>query len=438
MTAARSEIVPLGSAGEQFKRELQRLEADILGLGPSGVGGRVMLASRTVADDVWVLRAYSDTEAAVFYLAHPYTAACPNTRHWSPVLASRPALAPLRKHLVATSDVTIVARDGEALPAYLTLPSASPPSSGDSGGHGGSGGSDGSGRRLPLALVLHGGPSARDYAGFDPLVQLLASRGMAVLSVNYRGSTGFGQRFAMLGNGDVQGMHNDVEDARLWAVNTGVADPSRIAVVGASWGGYLALGAATAIAEPVLASADDNANGDGESSGAGGAGSLYAAVVAIVPLVSIGAANTSPAFRGDPLVSRYWRQVYGKLISDNRAAAERMSPVHRLGKLRGNTLLLIHGEADPRVPRAHGDAVAAAAAEMGLRGAHLTYAREGHSIRKESNVVHMYHSVEVFLCRALGLPPPPPLGAKACEGNSCTAHWTSPPGLLKEEEAQPA
>ena len=88
----------------------------------------------------------------------------------------------------------------------------------------------------------------------------------------------------------------------------------------------------------------------------------YAAVVAIVPLVTVGCANTSPAFRNDPLVKQYWFNVYGKAVSTEQAAARAISPLHRLGHLhKKSRLLLVHGEKDPRVPREHGDQVAAEA-----------------------------------------------------------------------------
>jgi dipeptidyl aminopeptidase/acylaminoacyl peptidase len=263
--------------------------------------------------------------------------------------------------------------------------------------------------------------------------------------VNYRGSTGFGMRYLRLGHGGLQGMHNDVDDARRWAIESGVADPKRVAVVGGSWGGYLALGAATGLAEPCL----PNNNGNGGGGGSGGRdsppckeggqqqqqaspssslsmSSAYAAVVAVVPLVSVGAANSSKAFRGDPLVARYWKEVYGKEVSTSKAAAERLSPVHHVSKLKGAKLLLAHGESDPRVPKEQGDEFAAKAKQAGVQGIHLTYAKEGHSIRREPNVLHLWSQVERFLCRSLALPPPPALPPDAAAGHTASVHWMSP------------
>jgi dipeptidyl aminopeptidase/acylaminoacyl peptidase len=163
----------------------------------------------------------------MYYIYTPYQQSIP--RH---LLSSRPILASLP--LLETEAISIPTRDGESCGAYLTRPAVQ---SGE--------------KRHPLVLVIHGGPSARDYGGFNPITQLLSTRGMLVLTVNYRGSTGYGTRFSSLGSGNLRGMHNDVDDARRWAINNGLADPKRIAVLGASFGGYLSLGLATGIAEKV-------------------------------------------------------------------------------------------------------------------------------------------------------------------------------------------
>jgi len=395
VTRERSETVALNSPGAlRFKHEFERLRDMILGI-DGEEGETVMVVSRTMADDLWVMRSHSDTKAQRFFLAQPWSNGVGDHGSPSPVLllSARPQLASLP--LVCTRSVKITARDGVLLSAYLTLPKK---------GKG----------RVPLALVLHGGPAARDYAGYVPLLQLLASRHIGSLSVNYRGSTGYGKKFLKLGNGAVQGMNNDVEDARQWAIETGIADPGKIAIMGGSWGGYLALGGATCIAE----------NDEPQKR-------RYAAVVAIVPPVTVGAADKRKAFRSDPLVKRYWRQIYGPEVSSNKASAERISPLYRLEHLRGNRLLLIHGEDDPRVPREHGDAVAAAARSMGLVGAHLTYAREGHSIRREPNVLHMWSMVMKFLCLQLDLPPPPAVNSQLIEGHTAYMQWASSPNLFE-------
>jgi dipeptidyl aminopeptidase/acylaminoacyl peptidase len=222
VTAARDEVLPVGPSGTKLVAALARFASS---LGRNGPDDSVMVASRTVKDDLWVLRCSSDTEAATYYLVtSPYcreedddvgiigdkvgggeAAASsggrtddgllllppalkkPASQYLLVVpppqllLTARPALTATHYTLARSTPVDIPSRNGEGLPAYLTLPT--------SGGGGAtaatqktnsSSSSSSSGPQFPLALVLHGGPSARDYAGFNSLVQLLASRGIAV------------------------------------------------------------------------------------------------------------------------------------------------------------------------------------------------------------------------------------------------------------------
>lgn len=137
------------------------------------------------------------------------------------------------------------ARDGLTIPGYLTLPP----------------GIDGQpATPLPAVVLPHGGPHARDYADFDPLLQMLASRGYAVLQMNFRGSSGYGTEFEVAGYRQWgQAMQDDVTDGTRWLVEQGIADPRRICIVGGSYGGYAALmGAAR---EPGLYACSVSING---------------------------------------------------------------------------------------------------------------------------------------------------------------------------------
>ena len=300
VTRDRPHLLPVSAGGRRLvdglhAARLSLARAQHRDLHPDEV---VMLVSRTRADDLWVVRVSSDTRGDEYWLFRPALDAGAGPQ-MQQLVASRPLLA--RLALAHTQSVYIPARDGERLAAYLTRPRSESAS-----GHG------------ALAMVLHGGPNARDYAGFVASTQLLAARGFAVLTVNYRGSTGFGQRFVALGNGALGGMFADVEDARRWAIQTQVADPRRIVIVGGSWGGYLALGAATGLgaADAAVDAGSERQvmQGSDVTHQEGRMGSTYAAVVAIVPLVCVGAANPSKAFRGDPLVRQYWQQVYGEEV----------------------------------------------------------------------------------------------------------------------------
>jgi dipeptidyl aminopeptidase/acylaminoacyl peptidase len=133
----------------------------------------------------------------------------------------RSALSPMRAIRYKSSD-------GLEIPAYLTLPK------GDNG------------KNLPLVVVPHGGPWSRDSWGFNPLAQFLANRGYAVLSPNFRGSTGYGKRFIDAGNnqwGDK--MQDDITWGVKHLINKGIADPKRIGILGGSYGGYATLAGVT-------------------------------------------------------------------------------------------------------------------------------------------------------------------------------------------------
>ena len=125
----------------------------------------------------------------------------------------------------------IKSRDGLTLVSYLSLPPGSD--------------ANGDGRPdspVPMVLNVHGGPWARDTYGFDNEHQWLANRGYAVLSVNYRGSTGFGKKFVNAGNSEWAGkMHDDLLDAVKWAVDEKMTTADKVAIYGGSYGGYATL-----------------------------------------------------------------------------------------------------------------------------------------------------------------------------------------------------
>src|SRR5262249_3814310 len=139
------------------------------------------------------------------------------------LFSARPKLEKLT--LAPMHGVIIKSRDGLDLVSYLTLPA------GESGPR--------PARPLPMVLDVHGGPWARDGWYYDRDVQWQANRGYAVLQVNYRGSTGFGKAFINAGDREWAGkMHDDLIDAVNWAIAERIADPQRIAICGASYGGY--------------------------------------------------------------------------------------------------------------------------------------------------------------------------------------------------------
>lgn len=127
--------------------------------------------------------------------------------------------------------ITYTSRDGLTIEGYLTLPK---------------GYTMETAKKLPVVVNPHGGPWARDTWGYNPEVQFLAARGYAVLQMNFRGSTGYGRKFTELGYKQWgQTMQNDITDGVEWLIKQGIADPKRIAIYGASYGGYATLAGVT-------------------------------------------------------------------------------------------------------------------------------------------------------------------------------------------------
>ena len=194
---------------------LAQLQADFA----KALGGKLQVRILQVARDKsrYLIEAEAANDPGVWYV---YT---PATHHLALFSAFRPDIDP--DLLTPVKPVDYTARDGTKIRAYLTLPR------------------DRAAKGLPLVIMPHGGPyGVRDKLAYDDEVQLLANRGYAVLQPNYRGSSGFGDKFEDLGKGQIgRGMQDDLDDAMDWAVKQGIADPKRVCLVGGSYGGYAAL-----------------------------------------------------------------------------------------------------------------------------------------------------------------------------------------------------
>lgn len=308
---------------------------------------QVSLSSATEDEDKFVFTVWSDRNPAAYYLFDRESNKMEELAiayEWLP-----------EESLAKMEPVDIEARDGLVLPAYLTLPP----------------GSDGKG--LPLVVNPHGGPRARDSWGFNPEVQLLANRGYAVLQVNFRGSTGFGQAFDKAGWGKWGAeMQNDITDAVQWAVDEGIADPDRVCIYGASYGGYAAMAGITFTPE------------------------LYQCAINYV-----GVTDIPLLFETMPASWRMQRAEMKRTIGDyddpeERADMAARSPINHVDKIRV-PLLMGYGEEDPRVVIDH-----ALNLEEKLKAHDVEYEliikeNEGHGFRKLENQVEWYTKVVNFL-----------------------------------------
>ncbi|WP_328583523.1 S9 family peptidase [Streptomyces sp. NBC_00370] len=266
-----------------------------------------------------------------------------------------------REALAPMTPVTIPARDGLDLPSYLTLPLGTEPSG------------------LPMVLLVHGGPWSRDSWGFNPLAQLLANRGYAVLQVNFRGSTGYGKAHLKAGIGELAGkMHDDLIDAVDWAVDKGYADRSRVAVFGGSYGGYAALVGVTFTPDVFAAAVD---------------------CFGISDLVNF--LGTVPDFVKPHLATNWHLYAGDPDDPEQRADLLARSPISRVDQIR-TPLMVIQGANDVRVVQAESDQIVAALRARGVPVEYMVKSNEGHGFVNPENSIDMYRAADRFLARHLG------------------------------------
>ena len=225
----------------------------------------------------------------------------------------------------------------------------------------------------PAIVVAHGGPEGQVRPYFDPQTQLYLSKGVAVMLPNVRGSDGFGKRFSHLDDAELR--EDSVRDylaAREWLVAEGIADPARIAISGASYGGYVVLAALT----------------------------LYPGEWA-AGVCSVGIANFITFLENTAPYRRPLREAeYGSLAND-RAFLESISPIHKVDQVSA-PLLLVHGLNDPRVPVGEAQQMYDALKSRGQDVELLTFPDEGHGIAKLENRAIAWQKELQFLGAHLG------------------------------------
>lgn len=295
-----------------------------------------------------VVHVWSDRDPGGYFLLDR-TGAKPRLM---PLGAIYPQLDP--KGLAPMEPVHFTARDGLELAGYLTAPSTAAP------------------RPWPLILHPHGGPyGIRDSWEFDPEVQFLASRGYAVLQVNYRGSGGYGRRLLEAGRYEWGAkMQDDLTDAVKWAIAQGVADPRRVVISGASYGGYAALAGVTFTPE------------------------LYCCAinyVGVSDLALLGEHDRGANRSFDELFYRKW------IHSDPKVLRER-SPLYAVAAIRVPTLHA-YGRNDPRVEFRHWKYLKAELDRLHKPYEALVEGEEGHGFRKEFGRLEFYRRMEQFLAK---------------------------------------
>ncbi len=307
---------------------------------------RVRIADASTDESKLLIFASSDTDPGVYYLfdrkAHALT----------PLLAVREPLVGVK--LAQVKPVSYPAADGVMIPAYLTLPPGAENAKG-----------------LPAIVMPHGGPSARDYWGFNWLAQFFAARGFAVLQPNFRGSFGYGDAWL-----EKNGFKSwpiaigDVLAAGHWLVNQGGADPAKLGIVGWSYGGYAAL--QSAVVEP----------------------GFFKAVVAIAPVTDLSALKDE--WGG-------WSNFY--LMSDYIGDGPQMhagSPAEHADKIKA-PVLLFHGAYDRNVSIEQSKRMAARLKAAGGNCELVTWDNLDHQLEDSAARTQMLRQSDAFLRRAFGM-----------------------------------
>ena len=323
------------------------------------VDGDMNIISRSQKDDFWTVEYVVSDGPVRFYL---YDRAKKSAAF---LFTNRAALEGAA--LAEMHPVVITARDGKPLVSYLSLPPAAAPTR-----------SGKPARPQPTVLLVHGGPWARDSWGYDSWHQWLATRGYAVLSVNYRGSTGFGKAFVNAGDREWGGeMHDDLIDAVEWAKQSGVADPARIAIMGGSYGGYATLVGLTFTPD------------------------VFACGVDLV-----GISNLNTFLESIPPYWAPWIEYLARRVGDPRTDAGRAflterSPLTHAAAI-ARPLLIGQGANDPRVKRAESDQIVSTITTKRLPVTYLLFPDEGHGFARPENRLAFFAVAEAFLAQHLG------------------------------------
>lgn len=260
--------------------------------------------------------------------------------------------------MAAMQPVTYRSRDGLKIPAHLTLPVGVEP------------------KNLPVIVLPHGGPWWRDSWGFNPEVQFLANRGYAVLQPNFRGSTGHGKAFWQASFKEWgKKMQDDITDGAKWLIAEGIADPKRIGIYGASYGGYATLAG--------LAFTPD----------------LYACGVSYV-----GVSNMFTFLESFPPYWELGRKMIYEMVGDPEKDKDLLtaaSPFFHADKIRA-PLLVAQGANDPRVKKAESDQIVEALRGRGIDVPYIVKDNEGHGFLLEENRFEVYRAMEGFFAKHLG------------------------------------
>jgi dipeptidyl aminopeptidase/acylaminoacyl peptidase len=229
-----------------------------------------------------------------------------------------------------------------------------------------------------MVLFVHGGPWARDQWGLNSYHQWLANRGYAVLSVNYRASTGFGKKFINAGDHEWAGkMHDDLIDAVQWAIGEKIADPAKVAIMGGSYGGYSTLIGLTFTPDTFACGVD---------------------IVGPSNLVTL--LNSIPAY-WTPMIAEFTHRIGDHRTEEGKKFLYERSALSRVDAIK-KPLLIGQGANDPRVKQTESDQIVKAMRAKNLPVTYVLFPDEGHGFARPENRMSFYAVAEVFLAEHLG------------------------------------
>jgi dipeptidyl aminopeptidase/acylaminoacyl peptidase len=320
--------------------------------------GDVVRLSRSLDDTKWVVT-YSRDDGPTTWFLYDRPA-----KTVSLLFSARPDLE--KYQLSSMTPIEYTARDGMTIFGYLTVPAGM------------------KAERLPMVLLVHGGPWHRDVWGYNPWAQWLSNRGYAVLQPNFRGSTGYGKQYINAGDRQWAGtMHTDLLDAKNWAVEQGIADPNKVCIMGGSYGGYATLAALAFSPEAFSCGVD-----------------------------IVGPSNLNTLLATIP---PYWSTMVAALhkrMGDKEEFLNSQSPFFKAQEMKA-PLLIGQGANDPRVKKAESDQIAAAIRANGQPVEYYCFPDEGHGFVRPENDMAFNAAVERFLAKYLGGRAEPPSAEEA-------------------------
>ncbi|MBP7849481.1 MAG: S9 family peptidase [Lentimicrobiaceae bacterium] len=328
---------------EEFKGLIGKIEQKLGTEGNYNLG----IYDMTKEEDKYIVGKSSDRAMTTYYLYDVNTDELTFIHQVTPWLDEN--------EMAEVKPVTYTARDGMTIHGYLTIPKGK------------------EAKNLPVIVNVHGGPWARDSWGFNPEIQFLANRGYAVFQMNFRGSTGYGRAFWEASFKQWgQAMQDDVTDGVQWLISQGIADPKRVVIYGASYGGYATL--MGIVKEP----------------------DLFAAAVDYVGVSNLFTfMQTIPPY-WEPMLQMMYEMV-GNPQADSLMMAQN-SPALQAERIK-TPLFIAQGANDPRVNKAESDQMVAALQARGIEVEYMVKDNEGHGFYNEENRFDFYRAMEAFLAK---------------------------------------